>query len=94
MFGFVLLVFLLLATILAVGVFLAFKSGEQGKTKLGGFAGCAIALALLVIAGLGAVGAVGRRVGLDPGRGRAPRPGEELRVALEQRHVGRAEVTR
>jgi hypothetical protein len=58
MFGFVLLVFLLLATILAVGVFLAFKSGEQGKTKLGGFAGCAIALALLVIAGLGAVGAV------------------------------------
>ncbi|MDZ4773268.1 MAG: hypothetical protein SGI72_09060 [Planctomycetota bacterium] len=56
MFGFVLLAFLLLAVVLAVAVFFAFKSGEQGKTKLSGFAGCAIALALLVIAGIGAVG--------------------------------------
>lgn len=56
MFGFALLAFLLLAVVLAVAVFFAFRSGEQGKTKLGGFAGCAIALALLVVAGLGAIG--------------------------------------
>jgi hypothetical protein len=55
MFGFALLAFLLLAVVIAVAVFFAFKSGEQGKTKLGGFAGCLIALALLVIAGMGAI---------------------------------------
>ena len=58
MFGFALLVFLLLATVLAVAVFFAFKSGEQGKTKLSGFAGCMIALALLAIAGIGAIGSI------------------------------------
>lgn len=56
MFGFALLAFLLLAVILAVAVFFAFKSGEQGKTKLGGAAGCLIALALLVVSGMGAIG--------------------------------------
>lgn len=58
MFGFGLLLFVLLAVVLAVAVFLAFKSGEQGKTKLGGCAGCAIAMALLLIAGMGALGLV------------------------------------
>jgi hypothetical protein len=56
MFGFVLLAFLLLAVVLAVAVFFAFKSGNAGQTKLSGPAGCLIALALLVIAGVGAVG--------------------------------------
>lgn len=56
MFGFALLVFVLLAVVLAVAVFLAFRSGEQGKTKLGGLAGCAIALALLLITGAAALG--------------------------------------
>lgn len=56
MFGFFGLGFLLFATIVAVAVWLAVRSGEKGSTKLGGFAGCAIALALLVIAGLGALG--------------------------------------
>src|SRR5690349_11472865 len=56
MFGFVLLAFLLLGVILAVAVFFAFKSGTAGQTKLSGPAGCLIALALLVIAGIGATG--------------------------------------
>lgn len=56
MFGFALLAFLFLALILAVAVFFAFRSGEQGKTKLGGCAGCAIALGLVCVAGLGAFG--------------------------------------
>src|SRR5438034_7536604 len=56
MFAFYLLAFLLVAAVLAVAVFLAFKSGAQGQTKLGGCAGCAIAFALLLVAGLGAVG--------------------------------------
>ncbi len=56
MFGFVLLAFLLLGVVLAVAVFFAFKSGNAGQTKLSGPAGCLIALALLVIAGIGAVG--------------------------------------
>jgi len=56
MFGFALLCFLLLAVVLAVAVFFAFKSGEKGQTKLGGCAGCAIAAALLLIGGLGALG--------------------------------------
>jgi hypothetical protein len=58
MFGFALLAFLLLAVVVAVAVFFAFKSGEQGKTKLSGLAGCAIALALLMIAGIGAIGTI------------------------------------
>jgi len=56
MFGFFGLGFLFFATIVAVAVWLAVRSGEKGSTKLGGLAGCAIALALLVIAGLGALG--------------------------------------
>lgn len=56
MFGFFGLGFLFFAAVLAVAVWLAVRSGEKGSTKLGGFAGCAIALALLVIAGLGALG--------------------------------------
>lgn len=56
MFGFFGLGFLFFATIVAVAVWLAVRSGEKGSTKLGGFAGCMIALALLVIAGLGALG--------------------------------------
>jgi len=58
MFGFALLAFLILALILAAAIYFAFRSGEQGKTKLSGCAGCAIALALLFIAGLGAAGLV------------------------------------
>lgn len=58
MFGFALLVFVLLAAIVAVALFFAFKSGEQGKSKLSGFAGCWIALALLVVAFFGAIGLV------------------------------------
>jgi hypothetical protein len=56
MFGFVLLAFLLLGVVLAVAIFFAFKSGNAGQTKLSGPAGCFIALALLVIAGIGAIG--------------------------------------
>ncbi|MFN0009579.1 MAG: hypothetical protein ACKVXR_16905 [Planctomycetota bacterium] len=56
MFSFFALGFLFFATIVAVAVWLAVRSGEKGSTKLGGFAGCAIALALLVIAGIGALG--------------------------------------
>ena len=56
MFGFFGLGFLFFAAVVAVAVWLAVRSGEKGSTKLGGFAGCAIALALLVIAGLGALG--------------------------------------
>ena len=56
MFGFVLLSFLLLAVVLAVAVFFAFRSGESGHTKVSGPAGCLIAFALLLIAGVGAAG--------------------------------------
>jgi hypothetical protein len=56
MFGFFGLGFLLFAAVIAIAVWIAVKSGQQGSTKLGGFAGCAIALALLVVAGIGAVG--------------------------------------
>ncbi len=56
MFGFLLLGFLFFAAIVAVACYLVFKSGEQGKTKLSGCAGCAIGLGLLSFAGLGALG--------------------------------------
>lgn len=56
MFGFLLLGFLLFAAVVAVACYLVFKSGEQGKTKLSGCAGCAIGLGLLSFAGLGALG--------------------------------------
>lgn len=58
MFGFALLIFVFLAVILAIAVFFAFKSGAQGKTKLGGFAGCMVALALLFIAGVAGIALV------------------------------------
>jgi hypothetical protein len=58
MFGFLLLGFLLFATVVAIACYLVFKSGEQGKTKLSGCAGCAIGLGLLSFAGLGALGCV------------------------------------
>jgi hypothetical protein len=54
MFGFTLLAFLIVCAILALATFLVLKSGEQGQTKLGGCAGCAIGFALLAIAGLAA----------------------------------------
>lgn len=56
MFGFLALGFLLFATVIAVACYLVFKSGEQGKTKLSGCAGCAIGFGLLAFAGLGALG--------------------------------------
>jgi hypothetical protein len=56
MFGFTCLGFLMIGVILAVACWLAFRSGEPGKGKLGGFAGCMVALALLLIAGVGALG--------------------------------------
>lgn len=56
MFGFFGLGFLFFAAVVAVAVWLAVRSGEKGSTKLGGFAGCAIAVALVVSAGMGALG--------------------------------------
>lgn len=54
MFGFTVLAFLIVCAILAVATYLVFKSGEQGTTKLGGCAGCAVGFALLAIAGMAA----------------------------------------
>jgi hypothetical protein len=59
MFGFTVVAFLFVCTILAVATLLVFKSGEKGTTKLGGCAGCAIGFALLAIAGLAALITVG-----------------------------------
>jgi len=56
MFGFVLLGFLSICVILAVACFLAFKSGKEGTTKLGTGAGCLVALGLVFVAGLSALG--------------------------------------
>ena len=56
MFGFAFLGFLMIGVILAVACWLAFKSGKDGTTKLGGPAGCFMALALVFVAGLGALG--------------------------------------
>lgn len=55
MFGFAALAFLMIGLILAVAVWLAFRSGASGTTKLGGFAGCMVAVALVFVAGLGAI---------------------------------------
>jgi hypothetical protein len=55
MFGFACFGFLMIGVILAVAVWLAFKSGKNGTTKLGGAAGCMISLALVFIAGLAAL---------------------------------------
>jgi len=55
MFGFAAIAFLMLGVILAVAVWIAFRSGQAGSTKLGGLGGCLVALALVFVAGLGAV---------------------------------------
>jgi hypothetical protein len=52
MFGFTAFAFLVVCAIIALATFLIFKSGEQGTTKLGGCAGCAVGFALIVVAGL------------------------------------------
>lgn len=56
MFGFICIAFLLVCVVLAIATWILVKSGEQGKTKMNGAAGCAIGFALLVIAGLMALG--------------------------------------
>jgi hypothetical protein len=56
MFGFGCLAFVLICVVIAVACFLVFKSGEQGKTKLGAPAGCLIGCALLCMALLAALG--------------------------------------
>ncbi len=56
MFGFLVLGFLMFATIVAIACYLVFKSGEPGKTKLSGCAGCAIGFGLMSLAGIGALG--------------------------------------
>ena len=55
MFGFAALAFLMIGVILAVAVWVAFRSGGSGTTKLGGFAGCMVAVALVFVAGLGTI---------------------------------------
>jgi hypothetical protein len=55
MFAFAAFGFLLIAGILAIACWLAFKSGKNGTTKLGGVAGCFLALALVFVAGLAAL---------------------------------------
>jgi hypothetical protein len=55
-FGFVVLAFLLLCTILAVAAWFATRGTvDPGKTRISPPAGCAIGCALLVVAGLGAL---------------------------------------
>lgn len=56
LFGFTCIGFLMVLVILAIATFLIFRSGEPGKTKLSGCAGCAIGLALVLVAGIGALG--------------------------------------
>lgn len=56
--GYACLGFFLVCVVLAIATWLVFKSGEKGTTKLGGVAGCAIGAALVVIAGMMAVGAL------------------------------------
>ena len=56
MFGFGCLGFVLICTILAVACFFVFRSGEQGKTKLGAPAGCLVGCALVFVALLAAMG--------------------------------------
>jgi hypothetical protein len=55
MFAFACFGFLVIAGILAIACWLAFKSGKNGTTKLGGAAGCFIGLALVFVAGLAAL---------------------------------------
>lgn len=54
-FGFAAIAFLMIGVILAVAVWIAFRSGQAGSTKLGGLGGCMVAFALVLVAGLGAV---------------------------------------
>jgi len=67
MFGFALLGFLFIGFILAIAVWLAFRSGKDGTTKLGAAAGCMIALALVFVAGLGALGCTAIAIVNTPG---------------------------
>jgi len=56
MFGFTILAFLLLCTILAVAVWFATRGvADPTKTRITGPAGCAIGCAMLVVVGLGAI---------------------------------------
>lgn len=56
MFGFSCLGFLLVCAILAVAAWFVLRTGKDGQAKIGGLGGCAIALALLLVAGVAAVG--------------------------------------
>ena len=56
MFGFTCLSFLMLLVVIAIATWLVFRSHDPARTKLSGCAGCAIGFALLLIAGLGALG--------------------------------------
>lgn len=58
LFGFGCLVFVGLCTILAVAVWLVFRSGEKGSTKLGAPAGCLVGCSLLAVAGVAGLGVV------------------------------------
>ncbi len=56
MFGFVVLAFLLLCTILSFAVWFATRGTvDPGRTRISGPAGCAIGCALLAVTGLGAI---------------------------------------
>lgn len=55
-FGFTCVGFLAICVVLAVAIWIFVRSGEKGATKLNGAAGCAIGGALIVIAGLMALG--------------------------------------
>lgn len=56
MFGYLFLVFCAICVVLAIAVWILVKSGPAGTTKLNGSAGCAIACALVFVAGLMALG--------------------------------------
>ncbi len=59
MFGFVVLAFLLLCTILAFAVWFATRGAvDAGRSRISGPAGCAIGCALLAVVGLGAIATV------------------------------------
>jgi hypothetical protein len=58
MFGFAAFGCLMIGVVLAVAVWIAFRSGAAGTTKLGGFAGCMVAVALVFVAGLGALACI------------------------------------
>lgn len=63
-FGFTCLGFLAICVVLAVAIWIFVRSGEKGATKLNGAAGCAIGGALVLVAGLMALGCA-LIIGLD-----------------------------